>query len=132
VGITDPTRGIREEFMNNTQKAKLFETEELLQRLNKFLSYDPSTGNISFTDTRSGAVEIGQIVGYNDRGYIRMYHRGRQFMVHRVAWALYYNKWPEHTIDHINRDGTDNRIDNLRDVPQQVNNNNKSKYKKRS
>ena len=118
--------------MNNTQKAKLFETEELLQSLNKFLSYDPSTGNISFTDTRSGAVEIGQIAGYNDRGYIRMYHRGRQFMVHRVAWALYYNKWPEHTIDHINRDGTDNRIDNLRDVSQQVNNNNKSKYKKRS
>lgn len=32
----------------------------------------------------------------------------------------------------INRDGTDNRIGNLRDVPQSVNNNNKSAYKKRA
>jgi hypothetical protein len=52
-------------------------------------------------------------------------------MAHRVAWALHYNKWPQHTIDHINRDGTDNRLENIRDVPQCVNNSNKSKtYKK--
>lgn len=117
---------------NNTQKAKAYETDELLERLKTFLSYDPLSGNIVFTDTRWGAVEIGQVAGYNDRGYIRLFHRGRQYMAHRIAWALYYNKWPEHTIDHINRDGTDNRIENLRDVPQHVNNQNRpKKYKKR-
>jgi hypothetical protein len=121
-----------EKVMNNTQKAKTYETQELLDRLKTFLSYDPLDGNIVFTDTRYGAVEIGQIAGYDDRGYIRIFHRSRQFQAHRIAWALYYNKWPEYTIDHINRDGADNRVENLRDVPQSVNNNNKSAYKKRT
>lgn len=109
------------------------ETQELLDRLKTFLSYDPRSGNIVFTDTRYGAVEIGQIAGYVCKdGYRRLSHKGQLYMAHRIAWALYYNKWPERTIDHINRDGTDNRIENLRDVPQGVNNQNKSKkYKKR-
>ena len=110
------------------------ETQELLDRLKFFLSYDPLSGNLVFTDTRYGAVEIGQVAGYISKkdGYIRVYHRDEQYMAHRIAWALYYNKWPEHTIDHINRDGADNRIENLRDVPQSVNNKNKSEYKKRA
>ena len=115
------------------RQPKQRETQELLDRLKTFLSYDPLSGNLMFTDTRCGAVEIGQIVGYRDKssgGYIRFYHRGRQYMAHRVAWALYYGKWPDHTIDHINRDPSDNRIDNLRDVPQAINNTNKSEYKK--
>ena len=108
------------------------ETQELLDRLKTFLSYDPLDGNIVFTDTRYGAVEIGQVAGHVRKdGYISLSHRDQLYMAHRVAWALYYNKWPEHTIDHINRDGTDNRIENLRDVPQAVNNTNKSKYKRR-
>ena len=36
---------------------------------------------------------------------------------HRVAWALHHGTWPEHHIDHINGDRRDNRISNLRDVP---------------
>ena len=118
--------------MNNFETGKRRETRELLDRMKTFLSYDPHSGNVQFSDTRFGAVKVGQIAGYEDKGYIRMYHRNQQFMLHRVAWALYYNKWPEHTIDHINRDGTDNRIENLRDVPQSVNNNNKSKYKSKN
>jgi hypothetical protein len=117
--------------MNNTQKAQLHETKELLERLKSFLSYDPQSGNMYYTDTRYGAVEIGRMVGHVDRGYIRFSYRERQYMAHRVAWALHYNKWPEHTIDHINRDGTDNRIENLRDVTQAINNSNKSAYKKK-
>ena len=118
--------------MNNTDKAKKYETEELLDRMKKFLAYDPQSGNIVFTDNRFGAKEIGQVAGYTDKGYVRLQHRDRHFMAHRVAWALHYGQWPEHTIDHINKDGTDNRIENLRDVPQAVNNRNKSPYKKRN
>jgi hypothetical protein len=33
---------------------------------------------------------------------------------HRVAWAMHYGEWPNGVIDHINGDGNDNRIKNLR------------------
>lgn len=45
----------------------------------------------------------------------------RDFLAHRVVWALHHGKWPEHTIDHINGIKTDNRPDNLRDVEHAVN-----------
>lgn len=33
---------------------------------------------------------------------------------HRVIWALVYGEWPQGDIDHINGDGLDNRLGNLR------------------
>ncbi|NOQ73258.1 MAG: hypothetical protein GQ574_14720 [Crocinitomix sp.] len=40
---------------------------------------------------------------------------------HRVVYAMYHGHWPNHTIDHINGDRTDNRVPNLRDVTQKEN-----------
>jgi hypothetical protein len=47
----------------------------------------------------------------------------------RVCWLIQTGDWPEYTVDHINGDATDNRFDNLRDVPQGKNNINKRAYK---
>lgn len=40
----------------------------------------------------------------------------RHMKAHRAAWAIYYGRWPDGHIDHINGDRSDNRIRNLRDV----------------
>lgn len=40
---------------------------------------------------------------------------------HQVVWALHHGEWPKHQIDHVNGNPADNRIENLRDVPQSVN-----------
>jgi hypothetical protein len=55
------------------------------------------------------------------KGYLSGRVFGCQFMAHRVAWAVYHGKWPNHQIDHINGDPADNRLANLRDVPQHIN-----------
>jgi hypothetical protein len=37
------------------------------------------------------------------------------------AWLYVHGEWPKHTIDHINGIRSDNRIENLRDVPTRTN-----------
>lgn len=41
---------------------------------------------------------------------------GVEYKAHRLAWLMYYGSEPEGEIDHINRDPSDNRIENLRCV----------------
>ena len=36
--------------------------------------------------------------------------------VHRIAWALVNNRWPNHEIDHWDHNPSNNRISNLRDA----------------
>ena len=43
----------------------------------------------------------------------------------RVAWAMTHGKWPEGVVDHKNGDKWDNRIDNLRDVTNAINSQNR-------
>jgi hypothetical protein len=49
------------------------------------------------------------------------------FYAHRVVWAMHYSEWPKDEIDHINGNGSDNRIENLRDVPHAMNLRNQSR-----
>jgi hypothetical protein len=37
-------------------------------------------------------------------------------LAHRIIWMLHHGAWPTQIIDHINRNPSDNRIENLRDV----------------
>src|SRR5574343_1583488 len=48
----------------------------------------------------------------NSKGYLRGSFFGKNYKAHRVVYALYYNEVPN-IINHINRNRTDNRIDNL-------------------
>ena len=55
------------------------------------------------------------------KGYAHITIRDKQYRVHRVIWLWHYGEWPKHTIDHINLNKLDNRIENMRDVTATVN-----------
>lgn len=52
----------------------------------------------------------------NDQGYIHIGMRHKLYKAHRIIWALYYGEYPSESIDHINGNRRDNRIENLRVV----------------
>jgi HNH endonuclease/AP2 domain len=56
---------------------------------------------------------------------LRLNNKSYLFLVYRIIWLLHNREWPENTIDHIDGDRTNDRIENLRDVTQIVNNHNK-------
>lgn len=56
---------------------------------------------------------------------LRLQGKSYLFLVYRIIWLLHHGSWPLHTIDHINGDAIDDRIENLRDVIQAENNENK-------
>ena len=65
----------------------------------------------------------------NVNGYLCGTIFGMKHRTHRVIWAMHYGEWPKGQIDHINRDKTDNRVCNLRDVSQTENQRNRPKNK---
>lgn len=92
------------------------------------LLYDPQTGVLSWKKKPNPNIPIGRYIGHpNRRGHLRLCSGGRTWMVHRVAWFLHYGKWPDGQIDHKNGIPSDNRIDNLRDVTQEINMQNQRK-----
>ena len=104
------------------------ETQEWLDKLQEIFEYDQHTGKLTYK-VRRGLKRRGEIYhGQAADPYRRVEVSGVRWMYHRVCWALYYGVWPTYTIDHINNNGSDNRIVNLRDVPQSVNNQNKPRY----
>lgn len=71
-------------------------------------AYDSVTGII----TREGK----PVGSKNREGYLLVQANKIRVCCHRLAWRLHYGEWPVNEIDHINRNPSDNRIENLRDV----------------
>lgn len=90
-------------------------------RLRELLDYNPNTG--AFTRRiRRGAQPPGALAGtVNGKGYRQVFIDGKIYLEHRLAWLYVHGRWPQDDVDHINCVKSDNRIANLRDVPNEIN-----------
>jgi len=81
------------------------------------VTYNPDTG--LFTRLRKTAhnAVIGKPIGtVAKNGYVVIRIGNKLYYAHRLAWLYMTGEFPKYTVDHINRNRTDNKWGNLRDV----------------
>ncbi len=97
--------------------------------LRSVLHYDQETGIFTRKVRTSRSVKVGDVAGcQNVLGYQQITVQSRLYLAHRLAWLHTHGVWPKDQIDHINRNRSDNRIANLRDVSTKQNMQNAGKY----
>ena len=97
--------------------------------LRSVLAYSPETGIFTWKVSQARRIRVGDVAGSpNGRGYLAVKVRGQIYKAHRLAWLYGLGEWPKLDIDHINRNRSDNRIANLREVTHKQNLQNAGKY----
>lgn len=105
-------------------------------KVREMFEYDPLTGRLTWrTDRRCGRGRISALAGteagtQRPTGYRLVNIGGKPMLTHRLAWLHFHGQWPQHDVDHLNGDPSDNRLANLRDVPHIVNLQNRRKAQK--
>ena len=105
-------------------------TEADLKRVREVIDYDPLTGLFQWSKNRRG-IRKGQIAGSFPRkrdSHMAIYIHRKKYYAHRLAWFISHGYFPV-TIDHIDRDPTNNRLDNLRAAESVENSRNSGIYK---
>lgn len=90
------------------------------ERLKEKLTYNKYTGKFTW-NTSENQVSIGVEAGTNLKGYVHISVDGNKYLAHRLAWFYEFGELPASEIDHINRDKSDNRIENLREADRSLN-----------
>ena len=86
------------------------------KELTDLFEYDLVTGHL---------LKQGKPVGTpHSLGYLKVKIKGKTYFVHRLVFMYCHGRWPIR-LDHVNRNRTDNRLENLRECTHQINNANR-------
>lgn len=91
---------------------------ELLQIIN----YNPNTGIFTWIISPRNGINVGDKVGsIDDNGYIIIRIKRKAYKAHRLAFLYMTGKWPEEFVDHIDKNRSNNKWENLREATNQQN-----------
>lgn len=102
------------------------EIQKLREELKHALEYDSATGKFKWKASLSNRVKPGENAGFihQKHGRLLIGFKNRGYQATHLAWLLTHGEWPSGVIDHVDGNPLNNRIDNLRDVPRSLNNQN--------
>lgn len=108
-------------------------TQLTQKELKELISYDSNSGVFVWIKPNKNAkrVKAGDIAGgLNARGYLKIKINNKRYFAHRLAWLYEKGHFPVNVIDHIDGNPSNNKFNNLRDVPQLENTFNRKKHNK--
>lgn len=95
------------------------------ERLKELLHYDPNTGIFNWKIYRSHNAKAGDVAGCvhtctAGKSYIIISIDSKNYKAHRLAFLYVRGEFPNQ-VDHLNGDGADNRLCNLRPANSRIN-----------
>jgi hypothetical protein len=101
------------------------ESNPTVERLRECLNYDPVSGIFTWKISTGSRGRAGVVAGtVNKKGRVSISVDGARFLGHRLAFAIYYGRWPQGQIDHKFGQEAGNGIANLREVTNRTNSEN--------